>query len=329
MQDKSRLPPEQRPALLEFKPVPRRTRRADGWTPARQRAFIEALAELGSVTAAARRVNMSHSTAYDLYNHPEAEELRRAWDHAVAIGAAQVHDAAIERAIHGVPRPVFYKGEQVGEWRHFNERVVTWIMQHHGGDFGSSPSPLARRSRAAVERHAAENCPTCRERREAEAAAGTVTEEQALAAAAELLERYGRKVVSERHYRLSGQVVAADFALRQITFLEIMLEHHGLAELVQASWPGGFSELLNAPPTDFTRELDAVKQQIWAEEAAPPRPPQDLRPDAVRTTSNWGGPTMTQRDLARRAAEARMADAQAEWEACVSEESWAAWLARE
>ncbi len=34
--------------LLEFDPVPRKTKRSDGWTPDRQRAFIAALSATGS-----------------------------------------------------------------------------------------------------------------------------------------------------------------------------------------------------------------------------------------------------------------------------------------
>lgn len=36
----------------------------------------------------------------------------------------------------------------------------------------------------------------------------------------------------------------------------------------------------------------------------------------------WGGPTSDTRDKARRAAEDRMAKAQALWEACATEEAW-------
>ncbi|MCZ8171731.1 MAG: LysR family transcriptional regulator, partial [Brevundimonas sp.] len=56
------LPHDQLPA---FDPVPRKHRH-DGWTPERQRAFIGALADTGSVSRAARHVNMSPEGAYYL-----------------------------------------------------------------------------------------------------------------------------------------------------------------------------------------------------------------------------------------------------------------------
>src|SRR4051794_11084909 len=45
--------------LLDFEPVPRKTARADGWTPDKQRAFIAALAVTGSDRRAAHAVGMA------------------------------------------------------------------------------------------------------------------------------------------------------------------------------------------------------------------------------------------------------------------------------
>ena len=57
----------------EFTPVPRQCQRHDGWTADRQRRFIEALADLGSVKSAAHAVNMTPEGAYLLRRHPQAE----------------------------------------------------------------------------------------------------------------------------------------------------------------------------------------------------------------------------------------------------------------
>ena len=50
--------PDQPPQTIlpPFAPVPREKDRSNGWKPEVQRAFIEALAETGSVRAACRRV---------------------------------------------------------------------------------------------------------------------------------------------------------------------------------------------------------------------------------------------------------------------------------
>ena len=46
-----------------FAPVPRQKDRSNGWKPEVQRAFIEALAETGSVRSAAHAVNPSGRTS--------------------------------------------------------------------------------------------------------------------------------------------------------------------------------------------------------------------------------------------------------------------------
>jgi hypothetical protein len=79
----------ERPPIPEFAPAPRKYRH-DGWTPERQKAFVEALADCGSVRRAAAMVNMSNENAYVLRRSPGAEEFRRAWDAAATGG----HDPA-------------------------------------------------------------------------------------------------------------------------------------------------------------------------------------------------------------------------------------------
>jgi hypothetical protein len=84
MKNLTPVPRDQRPPLPAFTPVPRKYR-YDGWTAPRQRAFIEALADTGSVKAAANRINMSTEGAYYLRRQPGAEGFRAAWEAALAI----------------------------------------------------------------------------------------------------------------------------------------------------------------------------------------------------------------------------------------------------
>jgi hypothetical protein len=51
MRNRVPVPAAERPPLPEFAPVPRKFRH-DGWTPERQKAFVEALADCGSVRRA-------------------------------------------------------------------------------------------------------------------------------------------------------------------------------------------------------------------------------------------------------------------------------------
>ena len=100
--------------LIPFEPAELR-RRHDGWTAGKQIAFIEALAECGIVDEACRRVGISDTAAYALRRRACGAHFRRAWDAAIEYSAHRGYKAARDRMIKGVPRPVFYKGEQVGE----------------------------------------------------------------------------------------------------------------------------------------------------------------------------------------------------------------------
>ena len=113
---------------IPFDPVPVR-RRHDGWTAERQIAFIEKLADCSSVTAAARHVGMSRESARRLRRRPCGRSFRDAWDAALDCAYAEVEEAAMERSKNGIARPIFYKGEQVGEWRHHDERLTMFLLR--------------------------------------------------------------------------------------------------------------------------------------------------------------------------------------------------------
>ena len=121
--------PQKKP-LIPFTPVPLRTRR-DGWTVEKQIAFIEALAETGIVEQACRRVGMSRTSADNLRRRPCGVHFRRAWQAAIDYAAYRTEEDAHLRSRHGVARPIFYKGEQVGEYRHYDERLTTFLLRSY------------------------------------------------------------------------------------------------------------------------------------------------------------------------------------------------------
>ncbi len=131
--DKSRPSPENRPALPAFVPVPRHYKRHDGWTPERQRAFIEALADTGSVKAAAHAVNMTPEGAYLLRRHPEAGEFRAAWEAALSHGVQRLEDAGLERALNGVEVPVYHFGAVVGTRTVYDNRLLMFYLRNRLG----------------------------------------------------------------------------------------------------------------------------------------------------------------------------------------------------
>lgn len=116
--------------LPEFTPVPRLCNRHDGWTPERQRGFIEALADTGSVRHAANAVNMTPEGAYHLRRHAEAGEFRKAWEAALALGVQRLEDVALERALNGVEVPVYSFGKIVGSRQVFNDRLLMFMLRN-------------------------------------------------------------------------------------------------------------------------------------------------------------------------------------------------------
>ncbi len=112
-----------------FDPVPVRYRH-DGWTPDTQLEFIQALADTGCVDEAARAVGMSRNSAYALRRRPDAQAFRLAWAAAKNVMVERLDDAAMSRAINGVPVPVFHNGEQVGERRHYDERLTMFLLRY-------------------------------------------------------------------------------------------------------------------------------------------------------------------------------------------------------
>jgi hypothetical protein len=124
------VPPDARYAPPPFDPVPVRQRH-DGWTPKKQRDFIEALAATACVTEAAKAVGMSPKSAYLLREREDAGSFHAAWIAAQHYAVATLEGAAFSRAIYGVPVPHYYKGELVGEHRKYNDGLAMFLLRHN------------------------------------------------------------------------------------------------------------------------------------------------------------------------------------------------------
>lgn len=118
-----------KPARAPFTPVATRARR-DGWTPERQIAFLDALAESGCVTEACASVGLSPRAAYTLRARVDAQAFRLAWDAAVDYAIRRLSDVCLSRALHGEPVPHFFKGEQVGEHRRYDNRLAMFLLRY-------------------------------------------------------------------------------------------------------------------------------------------------------------------------------------------------------
>lgn len=328
------LPPE-----LEFTPVPRHSKRWDGINPLKQRHFIAQLAASGSVTMAAKCIGISSSALYQLRRGPGAESFAAAWEVAVDIGARRVLDVLIEHAIHGTPETLSKGGEMILERRRYNHRAMMWIVAHRfpekfGGETGlMNMSGMSGAMKKLKDKWRAE----WEEEQQAEQATLIEDESQATAEAIDQFMRlYAIKVEAERSYRLEGRIAIADFTMRQLTHMEMVLETNGVG---YAAIRDTFDRSLNGYPGGedgrpcwngpLTASLAQHRHDAWARaESHLPRPPERLYRDGLPGEGVRGGKTHLQRHAARADAEQRIAEAQEEWEAAASEANWADWQAR-
>ena len=110
-----------------FEPAPVRYRR-DGWTPEKQREFVEALADTGLIREAAARVGMTEQSVSRLRRRADARAFDLACEAALRPGARRLHAIAWERAIEGTVKQHFYHGELKGEERVYDNRLLTYLL---------------------------------------------------------------------------------------------------------------------------------------------------------------------------------------------------------
>ena len=282
--------------LLDFTPVPRRPR-ADGWDGEVQRAFIVALAATGSPRQAAAAAGKAQFGFDQMKRVKGNESFMAAVDRAMAVHAEE-KSRRLGEGVAAVAGPS-------ARWQ---ARRPAW-----GG--------AATRARLES-RH--------EEQREEE------TDEKKFEWLADIVHKYLLKLRQEREARLEGRIVAADFYVRQLTWIEVALDLMG---------SGGGLELLcefrkddhhviHIAETPFSRILDEARREKWAELGEPLRPehpPRDYLVDydgfSVEADKPGVGQTWAEQRAAEEADYKKQAEALVIWEAEASEAA-AAWSAR-
>lgn len=149
------------PDLLHFTPVPLH-RRARGWSPEAQRAFIATLSHSGVVAHAARSVGCSPRSAYQLRRRVGAESFAAAWDWALEMGLDESRGAALSLARGETGRPMMRRGKPVGVKRGPDVRLLYAAMRALGAEQGGQRALMPHRQRMdlrAILRSLAENGP--------------------------------------------------------------------------------------------------------------------------------------------------------------------------
>ena len=108
---------------------PHQTRdHSERWSKPKMAQFLRDLAASHSVSSAAKAVSMSRQSAYRLRARLKGQPFDIAWEAAFQHGYDALHQAALERALHGVEVPVYHKGELVGTRQHFDERLTCFLL---------------------------------------------------------------------------------------------------------------------------------------------------------------------------------------------------------
>jgi len=107
-----------------FTPVPLARSRKDGWTPARQRIFLAALATTGVVSRAAKAAEMGVTSAYNLRKRTGAESFAAAWDQVEREARDRALAWVIEHVMNGETLPRFRAGRFVGTVHRVDRKVM-------------------------------------------------------------------------------------------------------------------------------------------------------------------------------------------------------------
>jgi len=114
--------------------------RHDGWTPEKQREFVEALADTGVVRAAAARVGMTEQSVNRLRRRANARGFDRACEAALRLGGRRLVSIAYERAIEGSIKRHYFHGELKAEERVHDNRLLIALINKLPAD-ALAPTP--------------------------------------------------------------------------------------------------------------------------------------------------------------------------------------------
>lgn len=111
-------------------PSPRTaTQRHDGWTPERQRIFLESLAECGVVQDACRAVGMSPASAYALRQRKSGALFALGWAAALRHARERLADELLSRAMHGCTERVERGDEVITRYRFDNRLSMAMLTR--------------------------------------------------------------------------------------------------------------------------------------------------------------------------------------------------------
>lgn len=110
-------------------PAPADQSRVDGWSPARQRHFLETLAATGVITTACDAVHISPRAAYALRIRRDGAAFRLGWDAAILIARARLADELLARALTGHEEVIHKDEDTITRRRHDNRLAMSMLSR--------------------------------------------------------------------------------------------------------------------------------------------------------------------------------------------------------
>lgn len=108
----------------------------------KKRAFLAAYSECGTITRAAEIAGIDRGTHYNWIK--EDTVYAKACDAAYEQAAERLEEEARRRAVEGVQKPVFYKGEECGVVQEYSDTLLIFLLK------GAKPDKYAERTHTDV-----------------------------------------------------------------------------------------------------------------------------------------------------------------------------------
>jgi hypothetical protein len=103
--------------------TPKGNRVPEGW----RKVFLKSLARTGSVKASAKFAGVGRRFAY---KHKAGDaKFSAAWDNAIESAIDLMEAEARRRAMKGMLKPGFYKGEKCGSVREYSDRLLMFLLK--------------------------------------------------------------------------------------------------------------------------------------------------------------------------------------------------------
>lgn len=93
----------------------------------RAKLFLHFLSETGRVRHSAQLAGFKDADAL-YYRRKHDADFSKAWDEALDRAGDKFEDEAVRRAVQGVPKDVYYKGEVVGQEQQYSDGLLAKLM---------------------------------------------------------------------------------------------------------------------------------------------------------------------------------------------------------